>query len=293
MKLFRHLLLYGCLLLSLSACPTLDAPAPLAPLATPKTQKGSYKANTCRVQTYYRDQFRRDQFAYDAEGKLVRKLTTRLSDGVFPEWKAITTYTYNAAGFLIKTSTEGPESGESTYQYDAAGKLIVPPPYQDPNVVVLERDAAGRELKANYYGTIVITTYNAAGNVTEYNTTNQDGYRDRSVYDNNGNSLLYERRDDKNVLYETTQLTYDDKLAPEFVYSTFKGFPPNTVRRRNILLASTTKDGKGAVTSAQTYTYTYNAVGYPLKVTWKITGVNTYPGQITTAAWTNEYVGCQ
>jgi hypothetical protein len=296
MKLLRYLSLYGLLIVGLTACPFLEAPEPLAPLTKPKTQKQAYKSTVCRIKSYNREPFRRIQYEYDAEGKPLRKITTYLSDGVFPERQSITTFTYDANGFLVRKKTEGPESGAMEYKYDANGQLIVSPTTQDPNVIVLERDAAGRETKANYYGTLITTRYNAAGHTAETNSVDVYGNQLRALFDDNGNATLAEMSNQEGV-YSATQYTYDDKPKPVFIdpelYFAFKGFPPQSSERRgNNLLSMITKDGKGVVTESQSYTYTYSTAGYPVKGTWKVTRANPFPGEKASTEWTNEYEGC-
>ena len=88
MKPLNYFLIFAAAL-TLTACPYLDPPPPVAPLASPKTHKTSFKAG-CRLKKGYEDA--NNGYTYDAEGKLLLQRNLRNEFG----------YEYDANGFLIK-----------------------------------------------------------------------------------------------------------------------------------------------------------------------------------------------
>jgi YD repeat-containing protein len=206
MKLLRNLFIYGCLMMSLTACPFLEEPASLRPLATAKTQKESFKNAVCRPKTAAGI-----TFSYTADGKLSTATT---------EFGA-NSYEYDANGFLTKETETYP--GFSTvrqyaYTYDAQGRLA------------RRVESVGNvpEFEMVYQNGQLQGCFRFVGGVRGPNQCAVDGQGRMTKLENN--LLTYNANGTVRTLtFSLSDMVfsfeYDDKLNPTILLPVFKGHP--------------------------------------------------------------------
>jgi hypothetical protein len=108
MKPLRNLLIYGSLMMSPTACPFLEEPAGLAPLATPKV-KGQKDYSACRILSVKAQGDGVDElhtFAYNAQGNLAKVVGD-----------------YNNTSTIGKTTTAYVETTTKDFTYNAEQRL--------------------------------------------------------------------------------------------------------------------------------------------------------------------------
>ncbi len=266
MKFLNYLLLIGAVL-GLTACPFLDPPPPIAPLAASKTQKTSFKAQTCRLVAI--DAYGKDTFGYDTEGKLTSWNTT-FQDGRITS----VAYSYDPDGYMVRSEVKRDGNTTiATYAYDAQGllktELVGGITYHYANgkmtgatangkpLTYFELDGEGRLAKATI-GTLFTTTFE---------------------YDIRGN-LIRKTFTDAQGISARFEWVYDDKSSP-FRLVSFKGYPASKPFRsdgfdpedapnffNNPLLARTflrdPVSGILKLNGETNYTYRYNARGLPI-----------------------------
>lgn len=195
---------------------------------------------------------------------------------------SVSDFTYDAAGRLTRAAYSSPVSpGGNSYvdiTYNAAGQVARIADFDRNNVAgnhkVFSYNAGGQpDTIANYRGATplgyTVYEYNAAGQLTRESVfTPFDSLSlhyaaftypaaDRTTimrYKRNANGTA--------SLDNTTQLLYDDKRHPYAELGYF--YEPLLYSRHNVLTSTITYSGQAYV-NEQTYTYDYNAAGYPVK----------------------------
>jgi len=184
----------------------------------------------------------------------------------------VTSYTYNydAQGRIVSiasTSTRpgSPPSDNQTLTYDANGRVIQT--LSSSEKMVYTYNSSGQMMKREYY------TNGSSGFTLNYSwaytypSTNTKNYSTQMDY--NGS----------NVLQATLTFVYDTKQNPDAVL--VPGSPLTTTNNAT----QVTFQNPGSSTSVVTYTYTYNANGFPITV------VEQNSGYIYTKAYS--YTNCK
>ncbi len=242
---------------------------------------GAPPTNKCLISKVTEDTGGSDIFNYDGDGRLITYsstgtdysskssffyasglLTTRVEIGVSRgQTKTYTTtYSYNASKQLVKVLAQSGSiiDYEQLAEYNAAGQPI--------KITNKEYDAG------TTYSSVENWTWDANGNVVKVvRTTNYNGTTEVET-----NTYTYDGNSNYSKLFTNAsgQSNWALYLEAEF-------FSKNNISK----ITSTHSDG---TTSSQTYTYIYNAKGYPTK----ITTVDTYDGVSDTYFETLEYIGC-
>jgi len=196
-------------------------------------------------------------------------------------YSSVTTYLY-ANNKVSASSRNNSSGGTSTYNYnyDQQGRISsVTSSFTNggsTSVVdeTLTYDANGRIIQTLSPTAKVIFTYNSSGQVVKrgyyagsnsiYTLDNFSTYTYPSISTKNYSSQL--DYDGSNILQSTTTFVYDTKQNPEAVI-----FPDANESTNNVTQA-TYEYQTSSNPSVVTYTYTYNANGFPIAVTEKNSG---------------------
>ncbi len=290
---WQHGFLYGLLMLGLTACPFLDSPAPIEPLAQEKTGKQSYKSRVCRpIQVSSADGVYRYTFQYDKEG--------RISSVLHHNTGRTHTYHYDKRGHL-----EAVLSGLPGYDIS----LFF---YSDNNMSqrTVRRGQAFADDNFYYDNNVLKGCFFGADRFNSWCNVNQFGIIEALVFGNRKTSYTYDggnTRAYRNVTYVENRINdqinafwqyeFDNHPSPLSLVQ-FKDVPqsadlysrdPQANDKNNPTKEAYKKiDLFGRILESYdvTYTYTYNSAGYPTKVTKTYTD-----GRVV--SWTNTYEGCQ
>jgi hypothetical protein len=265
--------------MSLTACPFLEPPLPLAPLPIPKVKEQKNYTDITTACRIVKDRFE-TTYIYDTQNQLSRI-----------EYKNgnISQYTYSTDGYLQQVQFNSPPpytSGSTVYEYDS-NKILSKYTYTTkPNqfgdtfqeVYFYEK---GRLLKWQYITRIgpnpsvieyKVLAYDSQGRHIEYLYPSINGKKAYSVYikyDERGNEI--EVRDNSENPQVVT-IWYDKNPNPLYAISRFRGVPasvgdliwgssPNNKIYQDRLYT----DGRVTVEFPET-TYLYNASGFPVEM---------------------------
>lgn len=303
----------------LTACQPFDSITPQ--VAEPSAERRQPELKPCQLTDLpWSGSVQRFKFSYDTEGRLTRYDAT----GATPRFNYGSGYAYDARGFLIKeTFVLNPFldafTTTNTFQYDAQGRLI---PSASLNQT-LERDAAGRVVKLtkrhgdNTIAYVINYAYNLLGRLSRQDVTYTDGRRLVWKWDLLGENLIRMERGNSQGILSVTEYTYDRKSNPLKTLFSFKGWadtdylnlkgwhPFDTnedfggnyggvyqaiprFSQNNPLKEVFTPVG-GAVTTT-TYSYEYNASGYPTSTRIRRETTN---GPTSTETRQLGYLNCQ
>ena len=193
-----------------------------------RLKKANHAKDAVSDQNYYKE------YAYDGAGRVVKE-SFKLTDGTLLSYFA---FSYSQNNLLEKISFYTKSVG-NTFEHEYDKKITY------TNATKIEK----------------IITANPAGPVTHYR---QDEY----TYDANQNISMvkeYVVNGTSKINDVTTEYTYDNQNNP-YLGATYLGIGAETISRNNIATEKETFH-LSDLTKNYTYTYIYNAKGYPTKQT--------------------------
>ncbi|MBK0403200.1 hypothetical protein I5M27_09400 [Adhaeribacter sp. BT258] len=234
--------------------------------ATPNNPNnpGNPSNQKCRITNAMEDDGDETIFEYDSQRRLIKQ--SYKDNGVLDTY--YDTYEYNAAGYISKSiEWEGTKMEEySLYTYNNDGRLTKRESFYNngtsvvlDDIITYEYDSNKRLIKKNYYGDASLSV------IEEYSTysyPSANTAREMSYYDRDGDGTVEHA--------STADYTFDDKKSPQLLLGV--AFDDEFISEHNVTREVYTDPSGTGTPSIYTYSYEYNAEGFPTKITVNYTG---------------------